>query len=92
MPAAPLTLGGIIRTYWPALAVSFRVAVVATAVCRRFALAQAVRSLIEDTDSARRFGQGGRQRIDQGFRTNQCTRAIIEAFARITDRADQHSG
>ena len=57
------------------------------------ALAAAIRTLIEDPNEAGRFGQAGRRRIDQGFRTEQCTRAIIDAFDKIiTDRAARHRG
>ncbi|MGB2987029.1 MAG: glycosyltransferase [Phycisphaerae bacterium] len=48
------------------------------------ALAEAIRTLIEDPDKARRFGQAGRRRIDEGFRTDQSTRAILAAFEKIT--------
>ena len=47
------------------------------------ALAEAIRVFIDAPDKARSFGQAGRQRIDKGFRTEQCTRAIITAFEEI---------
>ena len=42
MPATPTTLTEVIRTYWPVLAVSFGVSVVATPLCRRIALARGI--------------------------------------------------
>jgi UDP-GlcNAc:undecaprenyl-phosphate GlcNAc-1-phosphate transferase len=42
LPAEEFTLADIIRTYWPILAVSFGVSVVATPVCRRVALARGI--------------------------------------------------
>jgi len=50
------------------------------------ALANAMRTFIEDPDKARRFGQAGRQRIDEGFRIDQTTNMIIAAFDKITAR------
>ncbi len=47
------------------------------------ALAGAVRSLIDDPKLARKYGQAGRRRLDDGFRTDQSTRAIMAAFDRI---------
>ena len=48
------------------------------------ALANAMRTFIEDPDKARSFGQAGRQRIDENFRIDQTTNMIIAAFDKIT--------
>ena len=44
------------------------------------ALAGAIRSLVEDPERARRFGEAGRSRIDDGFRSDQSTARILAAF------------
>ncbi len=42
MPATPTNLGELAATYWPVLATSFGVSLVATPICRRFALARGI--------------------------------------------------
>ncbi len=50
------------------------------------ALADAIRTLIEDSDKARRFGEAGRRRVNDAFRRSQSTQAILAAFDKIVVR------
>jgi glycosyltransferase involved in cell wall biosynthesis len=44
------------------------------------ALADAIRTYLADPEQAIRSGLAGRRRINEGFRTDQCTRRIMAAF------------
>ena len=47
------------------------------------ALAQAMRTIIENPDMARRFGEAGHERVNASFRVDQCTQAILAVFEKI---------
>ncbi len=51
------------------------------------ALASAIQRLLLHPDEARRMGQAGRRRIDDGFRIDQCTREIMDAFDHMVGRS-----
>ena len=56
------------------------------------AVAKAIRTLIEDSDQARRFGEAGRRRVHDAFSRSQSTQAILAAFETIVARTRRRKG